>query len=260
MTASELTYIRRYLNDNSNFTDAFLSSQWVYGEQIVSQLVPCLLTRVAIDTSNGRGDYFLPDDLIGISKVTWKGFPVEATSYQKYQMWQPLNMTTGSADAFQFNAFQEDAFQVGTETGVSFTGKPLVYIFNREQFNTIRLIPAPSETLTSGGDLWGADINIKLIVQYYQRPNVSVQIPSYVRRLLLRNYTIWKAYEKEGDTQDLTIATFFQSLFNQILEVFKLVNAGCFVSRQRQLGGNSPQRSYPPSPQLPSKYWLPVRR
>jgi hypothetical protein len=206
-----------------------------------------------------KRDYILPEDLIGIMAITWKGYPVVPIGFEDYQKFSPHDIPVAGEGVFDPFVFDPVVFDTGGISGV-YIGKPERYFFNREQFNTIRFYPAPNEVLTGGGNLWGPDIQDKLIVQYFQRPNESVKIPSYVRRLLLRNYTLWKSFEREGDTQNLEMANFYSALYTQLLDTFTLVNEGVFVSRIRQLGGNSPAQSVPPRPQLPSRYWTPTRR
>jgi hypothetical protein len=259
MTSLELAYVRRYLNDSVNFTDSYLSTQWARAELEVSQLVKCLVARVALPTTVNKRDYILPEDLIGIMAITWKGYPVVPIGFEDYQKFSPHDIPVAGEGVFDPFVFDPVVFDTGGISGV-YIGKPERYFFNREQFNTIRFYPAPNEVLTGGGNLWGPDIQDKLIVQYFQRPNESVKIPSYVRRLLLRNYTLWKSFEREGDTQNLEMANFYSALYTQLLDTFTLVNEGVFVSRIRQLGGNSPAQSVPPRPQLPSRYWTPTRR
>src|SRR4051812_40293716 len=69
-------YNSRYLNDPTNVTvsEASIDRLANEGEQDFVTEFPCILKRIALATTSGTASYSLPDDVLSIRRVSWKGF------------------------------------------------------------------------------------------------------------------------------------------------------------------------------------------
>lgn len=171
-----------------DFSDAQITKYAQEGEKILVQDSRCIQERVAIATTVGQQEYTLPDTCIGVTRVTWKGYKLEPYSGPE-QRW------SGTAPR-------------------NTIGTPLYYIFSDSGFRTIKILPAPPESLlTPSGDLWSADvIRNSLIVQYTSLPNfitTDVRIPSIIRRQILKDYILHRCFLRAGRAMDVNAGKYF---------------------------------------------------
>ena len=97
------------------------------GEAEISGLLKCLIARYSIPIVAATAVYALPNDLLSIRRVTWKGKKREPLPPREYHL---INSVLSS-------------------------GEPNFYVFNQQGRNTIRFHPIPNVTLAAGTDLFG---------------------------------------------------------------------------------------------------------
>jgi hypothetical protein len=234
------TYLRRYLNDNGTiWTSAQLEAWALEAEQDIVKQVPCIVDRIALDIRSGNPLYEIPDDCVGIRRISWLGYKIYPLTKLETQALYPNEVI---ADNF-FGAFSSafsDAFFVASSNSSTTTGRPYHWSYSGYAWNKIQLFPAPGVTIaTTTTGLWDSAISTNCIVEYYRLPNVSTQVhrvPSYVRRYLIKDAVLAKAFSIEGIGQDLQAAQWHGKRFEVNLEIFKAINSGVFVAKRQRLG------------------------
>lgn len=197
------------------------------GEREIAKSLKCIIARYSIPVVNLTSAYVLPTDLLFISRVTWKGKRI-----------------------VPFTA--RDFHDINTLTS---TGEPLFYVFNQQGRNTIKFHPIPSETIaqqTTG--LYSTHIIDSVIVQYYQIPNsVTIFIPAYIRRRLLKYYIAAKCFALEGVGQNIKVAKMMRERFEFYMTIFKQTYSGHYIAQLNTLGGGG-LRGINAPPRLSYKY------
>src|SRR5512139_121522 len=189
----DLTYLRRYLCDSGKlWTDEYLASLAVEGEEKISLLVNCLVDRFALQVFVGVPNYTLPDSVIGIRRITWKGMKLDFLTPLQWRQLFPYSGAYSTEGAFESSAFAPHAFQIaGTFSDTSHMGKPQFYGFQGSNREMVSLFPTPNEHVNiSGGDLYGDAIETDVIVECYRLSDDTHPIPSFARRQLVKNYVM----------------------------------------------------------------------
>lgn len=176
-----------------NFTDDQITRYAQEGERMLANDTKCIQTRVSITLSQGVSEYQLPTQILGISRVTWKGFKLDPYS-------------------------GEEMRNSGTTPGSTSQGRPLFYIYSELGYRTIKLLPAPSESIVaSTGDLWTeTEIRNAFIVQYHSDPDFTssiVRVPSQIRRRYVKDYVLFRCLMKAGKSKDVKAAQYFKQKF-----------------------------------------------
>jgi hypothetical protein len=216
-----------------NFTDATITKYAQEGENILANDSHCIQERVAIAAVVGQSEYTLPDTVIGITRVTWKGYKLDPYSGPEMR-WS--NSTPGS----------------------TISNHPLYYIFSDVGFRGIKLYPSPQVALAvPPGDLWSDNsIANGLIVQYTSNPSFissSVRIPSVFRRQILKDYISHRCFMRAGKSMDQKASQYFAQKFAdgraQNKEAWKLLFQSVV-----NVKGDSQTLRYPAHPVLPSNF------
>lgn len=234
------TYLRRYLNDNGTiWTSAQLETWALQAEQDVVKNVPCIVDRLALDITSGNPLYALPEHCLGIRRITWLGYKVYPLTKIEVQDLYPTNIiSTAFFGAFS-NAFS-NAFFVSSANSGTTTGRPYHWCYSGYAWNKIQLFPTPGTSISStSSGLWDTSIRDRCIVEYYRLPDVSGsvhRVPSYVRRYLIKDFVLSKAFAIESVGQDLQASAWHSQRYQINLEIFKQINAGVFVSKRQRLG------------------------
>lgn len=188
---------------------------------------PCVVERVALNVVSGTASYALPELLLSIRRVTWKGrklHPVPTRLMNEY-------------------------FQGALSTQ---TGRPEYYLFNGISANTIKLFPTPNENVASvTTDLYGAEIKNRVIIEYYQLPDhASKTIPDFFRRRLIKAYTLQRCFAIEGKGQNLKNAKYHGQKFDSLKGAYGTLLNEIFNKPRRLIlsGGVDFQGYIPPGP------------
>ena len=235
----DLTYLRRYLCDSGTlWTDSYLSALAVEGEEKVSLLVNCIVDRFALRPFMGVPNYTLPDFVIGIRRITWKGVKLEFLTPFQWRRMFPYSGAYSTEGAFESSAFASHAFQIaGMFSDTAHMGKPQFYGFQGANRESLSFFPTPNEEVeVTTGDLYNSDvIEQNVVVECYRLADELHTIPSFARRQLVKNYVMWKAFLKEGDSQNLKVAKYFEQRFTFGLSIFRSSHNRIFSSKFRVL-------------------------
>jgi hypothetical protein len=156
----------------------------------------CIIDRLALDIVSGTDVYLLPDYVINIRRITYRGIKLDPISHRD----------------------QREALD-----GLTSQGRPDCYVFNNLGQMNIRLFPAPSETLVSTQlDLFNPDvIREQCIVEFYAAPNgITYQIPDYFRRRMLKAGVLKYAFTAEGKGQNIKAAKYWSAKWQALKELY----------------------------------------
>lgn len=197
MTVTEMiTEILTRLNlaeTNDFFTTADLTAYLNDGYKDFAGETQCLKKFVLLDINSGTTEYNLPDDCL---QVIWAGYDDEA-------LW-PTSVN-------QLDAIDED--WIGRE------GTPTFFVVELDGFDKLRLYETPNISSTALDDDTTAQTDFEdwsdnlLLFHAYEPDDLTAgQTPDLETcfQWALIYYALWKCFEKEGDFQNLEIATFYQ--------------------------------------------------
>jgi hypothetical protein len=207
----------------------------------------CIWAREAIDVQRGNSLIHLPNYVRSLSRITWRGRSLEPQSFYEFQLLTPSTMVVGDG-----NTANRDVS----------IGKPMFYALHPTNPYDVRLYPAPNETLLAAGepDPYAPTPNPPSCVLSYWRccdlnldnPNPVISLPPYILRRLQKAYVLWQAFQSEGKGQDLQAAQYYQDKYEFIINQFRSINEGCYVSKNYALGEGmlDPQKFRYPKPTL----------
>lgn len=233
-------YLRRYLNDNGTIWSSANLEDWAFqAEQDISIKAPCIVDRVALDIVSGQPLYEIPNNSIGIRRITWLGYKLYPITKIEVQDLYPNNsITTGYFGVFS-SAFSNAFFVQAANSGTT-VGRPYHWAYSGYGWSKIQLYPTPNLTVgTTSVGLWDTAIPNRCIVEYYRLPDTSSQVyrvAPYIRRALIKDFVLAKAFQIEGIGQDLQASEWHNKRYEINLEIFKAVLAGVFVAKKRRLG------------------------
>ena len=219
------TYAHRNLNDPGkvNSTSNTVSRLSGEAENNFAVEFPCILKRISLTVSIGESLVTLPDDVVSIRRVSWKGYKLDPLPQRNFR----------------------EVFQNATQVG-----RPFWYVFNNVGQNLIQLFPAANEALPVGaganlfdsntglfdsaGGLFdtftGANVGTNLyssnipnccIVEYFQAPDfVSAVIPSYIRKRLLKSFVLRGCFNIEGQGQNRKASAYFKDRWRMLKEMY----------------------------------------
>lgn len=235
----DVQYLRRYVCDDGKlWSDSYLASLASEGEEKISLLVNCIVDRFALRPFMGVPDYTLPDFVIGIRRITWKGMKIDFLTPLQWRKMFPYSGAYSTEGAFESSAFVRHAFQTaGAFSDSSHMGKPRFYGFQGANRESVSFFPTPNEEVPiAPGDLYNSDvIEQNVIVECYRLSDETHEIPHFARRQLVKNYVMWKAFLKEGDSQNLKVAKYFEQRFAFGLSLFRSSHNRIFSSKFRVL-------------------------
>ncbi len=239
------------------WTDAFLNNLALQAEDDISSDVKCIVDRLSIATIAGNPFLYIPEYVLGIRRILWKGLKVWPLDRNEYKNYKPL---IGTYHSGAFTDAFSDAFYHESTT-YSPQSRPKFYITGLKERQQITLYPAPSESLaTSAGNLWDSTvISTCVVIEYYRAADgVTWTLPSWIRRVLIRDYVLSHAFNAEGDGQNLVAAKYYNDHLELMKQVLVQVNNGVFVNAQSYLDDDAAE--YPANvgrvapPQLKAKY------
>lgn len=210
------------------WTDSYLTGLWDDGEQDAAATMDCIWLRCAIPVVPGTSIYLLNSAFRRISRITYRGRKLEPTNFGELQALDP----------------------VGADPMVNTASRGAPYYWGRwpSDYRAVRLYPTPSETLSvDETNINGSNIINMCIVSGYCIPdptNPEFQIPRWIARRLKKYYVLSRAFAAEGKGQNLTAAMRFKKKYEMELELFKKINAGCFMVKKHQLLEIHPNYNY----------------
>lgn len=201
------------------FTSEQINRYVLQAEQLFVDEFRCIVDRIALPIVSGTSLYTLPDNIIDIRRITYRGVKIHPISHRDMREWLD---------------------------GLTSTGKPTNYIFNNVGQLTIKLFPAPVETLTVvQDDLFNPEvIRVQCIVEFYTSADgIGYKLPEYIRRRLLKAYVLKSLFLVEGKGQNIKAAAYWNKKWlylkdlygNQILDQLntprRLISSGNYQVR-----------------------------
>lgn len=197
------------------WSDSFLSRKAREAEEEIAQTIGCVIDRYCLEGNLGQELYELPTYIHTIRQITWKGKRLDPITYEELRGIIDPKPALGAA--FEDTAYNDLAFAAGaTQLTI---GEPRYYIYDTNGFNKILLYPVPNETLgTTAADLWApAQIGSYCIAEITRNVDLTgntYRVPTYLRRRLVKNYVLSKAFAMEGKGQDLEASEYYALQYN----------------------------------------------
>lgn len=220
----------------SYWSDSTLLAALQEAEAQIVQDVPTLVERYAPNIYTGVGTYQLPNYVMTIRKVMWKGFQLDPAKFAHVI----------SSDSSPIN---------------NVSGRPREYVIDGYGSNVLKLFPNPNETLAGTDvDLWGANIPEKCIVEYYRAvdtTSTTLRLPATIRDILTFPYALSKLFAREGIYQDMQAAEYYQKQYQQMLELYKETIRELWAAWPKILTNepSRPGKLRMPHPTLPAKFY-----
>lgn len=174
-----------------SFTDQQLSKWAQEYEREVCAKNDLIADRFSLEIKSGQYEYELPNYVTSIRAVFWLGKEIHPKGFRAGIMTGdvPLN-PSGSI--------------------------PYEYIISGKGLRVLQLKPTPMQDIPEYvGDLWSvAADRAGCIIEFYRTPSLTdseLQLPSWLRRYLLKDYVCNKAFASEGPDQDLRAAMYYQN-------------------------------------------------
>lgn len=212
----------------SVFSSEQINRYTLAAEQDFSNAFKCIIDRVTLEIVSGTSLYVLPDNVIDIRRITYKGKKLDPISHRDLR--ERLD-------------------------GSSASGTPSDYIYNNVGQMTVKLFPTPAETLTgSQVDLFNPTIILtECIVEFYTTADgLGYKLPDYIRRRLLKPYVLSQLFLAEGKGQNIKASQYWKKKYSYLKEIYGL-QLYDQINTPRRLMANSGgmRRHYLARPQLP---------
>lgn len=229
------------------FSDTLLNQLTSDAELAIVRDTQCLYHRFLLPVVAGTSVYTLPSKVNGVKRITYRGWKLEPVSWEE--------LTILSPGTFFINDSNKE------ETSQS---RPFWYALHPTNVSDIRLYPTPAETFNANDptiDPYSPDSGPSCIVSCWRNVDTSfidptAVLPQYIDRRTRKAYVLWKAFEKDGPGQSLTAAKYYEARYKYLIESFRKINDGSFISKRYALDdGWLSLRGYKyPKPILPSNF------
>ena len=218
----------------SIWTDSNLSTLAKQAEETIAMELPCIVDRISLKATANQVIVNLPDYVIDIISVTWKGFPLEPYAMSEY-------------------------INAGSGPGTVSASKPSHYIYSGYGSHALKLLPMPNETLDIAVNplVTKSEIKLRLVIECRRLPDVtgiSYRFPSYFRRRLVKEYVCGRAFMQESNGQNLKAAEYYKQKFSLILALVKSIYNGIFVSKRYEMLPQKNSYVILRRPKLPSQF------
>ncbi len=190
----------------------------------------CIWARECVATENGSSVIRLPNYVRTLQRVTWRSKGLEPLGWDEFTLLTPNTV---------FLAANSSANR-------EITGVPLFYAMHPTDPYEVRLYPCPNESFTIAGEPnpYAPSVNsASCIISYWRvpdtninNPNPIISLPPYIQRRIQKAYVLWKAFAAEGKGQSLEASNFYQAKYNLLINFFRSINEGCYVSKRYSLG------------------------
>lgn len=217
LKTSLVPYIRNYLNDPNGllWTDTQLNRYINQAEVDITQRSAIYWGKFPLALINGTGTYTMPANLRGITRMTYRGTPVEMLTQNQIADLTPTYRTQVSRVMYAYLQF--------------------------EGYYTLRLFCTPYENLpilSVGNDIY-TDKNIlnefQISAYFFATESATTfVIPDYLIRRTIRYFTCWKAFTAEGDGQDTQVAGYYQKKYEAQIQSNDGFISKIYASKERQ--------------------------
>jgi hypothetical protein len=232
------------------WTDTQLNQWSIDALGAIATDLNCIWAREAIPVTIGNSVIRLPHYVRTLQRVTWRGKSLDCVSWEEF-----CEITPGTV-----------FLTANSAANIEIQGVPLFYAMHPTDPYEIRLYPSPNESLAISGlsDPYAPTVNAAACVIAYWRvpdtninnPNPLISLPGYIQRRIQKAYVLWKAFAAEGKGQDLLASNFYEAKYKVLINYFRSINEGSYVSKRYVLGdgiSNLESRRYP-KPTLGSSF------
>ena len=180
--------------------------------QIARELMP-FFYRETLAVTDGTPTYTLPNYVREIQSIRWKGKEIH-----------PLH--------------QREAAQINHKY-LTETGEPQWYLRSPEEFQIIRFIPVPNETITAASTddiLDSTVIEDKVVMSFYREPDTSgaiLSLPDFIARRTIKFYQLMRAFAKEGKGQNLEASQYYEERYNEQIRSYKALQSRYWASKKK---------------------------
>lgn len=203
--------------------------------------LPCLFHRFYVAVTEDEAVLVLPAKVKTVTKVSWKAKTLQHIG------WLDMEALMQTSDGIN------DIYS---------SSEPQYYSEHPSKVNVIILYPTPNESLDDTEDATHDPYKPikneeRLTIQCWRHPEDGVEeatLPSYILRRLVKAYVLWKAFAKEGKGQDFKASNYYATKYKYLIDNFKKINAGVYVSKRYALQGNTTRSGKPARPVLPSNF------
>lgn len=220
----------------SNFTDQQISKWAQDYEKELCAKYDLICDRYSLNIIPGQSEYELPNYVTNIREVLYLGKELHPKSGR-------VSIITGDTP-------------FGTSLSV-----PFEYTFSGKGLRVLKFYPCPGDAITAYvGDLFTVEADkAGCIVEFYRTSNDSNQLPSWLRRYLLKDYICWKAFSGEGPNQDLRAALYYEPKRQKNEEYMVEIKSLMTMSYHNILGIQKvAARRKPGHPVLPPAFGTPI--
>jgi hypothetical protein len=197
------------------------------GEDAFIDMHSCIIDRLSLAINSGTSEYLLPDYILNIRRVTWKGRKITPCSHRQLR----------------------DTGYSGVQVGM-----PENYIYNNVSRQSIQFFPAPAESIDSASDnLYGTEIPARVIVEFYRTSDyISLRVPEMFRRRLLKAYINYRAYLQEGKGTNIKASKYFKTKWELLSSIYgDLIDD--IINRPRKLVSDSTPIIHLYTPRFPHR-------
>lgn len=205
-------------------------------ERELSNEVPHIFKRTTLAVTNGQKEYDVPEGIINILSIRYKGKTVTPTTERELET---LYATITPND---------------TTTGV-----PRFYIRQNQGRKKIRFYPAPNETITAD------DSTLTYIDQYVNKVVIGAMVesdqndedyrtPDFLLRRLIKHYVNYRAFLMESRGQKIRAAQYYKNRWEFAKEHLRSARSNLFKATWHKMAATKPNRRYPARPILPPEF------
>lgn len=228
LIASLIGILREYLNDVNSYLwdDITLERYLVDAQSKITSSYNIIWIRFPMAITANQNTYVIPTNVKEITRMTWKGYPVNLLSQQEIALLSPTYMNQVSS-------------------------QPRWAYMSYEGYHTLRLYPGPSQSLPilSDQNTIYTDQNIlsEFVISCFVYTDACtgyVEIPDFLAMPLIRYYVMWKCYSREGLAQNLELAEYYKGKWTSQLAVNLATYRKVFTSKKTQYTDVAVQRPW----------------
>lgn len=158
----------------------------------------CVIDRLSLYIEPGINEYVIPDYVVRIRRITWKGDKIDPLPHRIFRDWRAFN---------------------------GMTAKPDWYVFNNIGSQKIRFYPTPNEEVASSVEtpnkLYSSEISKRVIIEFSRTSDyTTMRIPEYLRRRLIKSYVMMKCFSMENTGQNIQVSQYFSNKWKLLSEVY----------------------------------------
>lgn len=206
-----------------------LLEQWQQdAKDYILNQVQCIFYKFYLPVVVGTSVYTLPSFVKTVKRVTWLGRGLDPLNWDELTIITPATVVVNNTTRIETS-----------------NSRPQWYAMHPTNVKDIRLYPTPDLTFDqtpSTDDPYSTMLNESHCCISCWRfvdctgTDPTSQIPAYIYRRTMKAYVLWRAFKQEGPGQNLKASKYYKGKLDYLIEKFRLINDGTFVSKRYSLG------------------------